>query len=138
MDLGMRHVLQDHGLEDKRDYTVVEIEFPKMMAALTAGRVDLGFLTTPFSVAPVKTGAVRVLFTMKDAMGGPSELTVIAARTPFIAAHRAALVDLFRGYRPRFALDSRSCQPSGSPAARRGFHQTAGREFRGLDFHQGR
>jgi NitT/TauT family transport system substrate-binding protein len=95
MDLGMRHVLQDHGLEDKRDYAVVEIEFPNMMAALTARRVDLGFLTTPFSVVPVKTGTVRVLFTMKDAIGGPSELTVIAARAPFIAAHRAELVDYF-------------------------------------------
>src|SRR5215469_5481129 len=35
MDLGMRHVLASHGLEDKRDYTVVEIEFPNMIAALT-------------------------------------------------------------------------------------------------------
>src|SRR5580704_11375018 len=59
MDLGMRYVLSTSGLEDKRDYTVVEIEFPNMMASLNAGRVDLGFLTTPFSVVPVKSGAVR-------------------------------------------------------------------------------
>ncbi len=95
MDIGMRAMLQRHGLEDKRDYSVVEIEFPNMMATLTAKRVDLGFLTTPFSVAPVKSGAVRVLFTEKQAMEGPSELTVIAARTPYIAANRAALVDYF-------------------------------------------
>lgn len=95
MDLGMRAMLKQHGLEDKRDYSVVEIEFPNMVAALTAKRVDLGFLTTPFSVAPVKSGDVRVLFTQKDAMEGPSELTIIAARTPYIAANRAALVDYF-------------------------------------------
>jgi NitT/TauT family transport system substrate-binding protein len=107
MDLGMRHVLASHGLEDKRDYTVVEIEFPNMIAALTAGRVDMGFLTTPFSVVPVKSGAVRVLSTMKDAMSGPSELTIIAARRPFIAAHRAVLVDYFEdtGRALRWILD---------------------------------
>jgi sulfonate transport system substrate-binding protein len=95
MDIGMRAMLKRHGLEDKRDYSVVEIEFPNMMAALTAKRVDLGFLTTPFSVEPMKTGQVRALFTEKDAMEGPSELTIIAARTPYIAANRAALVDYF-------------------------------------------
>jgi NitT/TauT family transport system substrate-binding protein len=95
MDLGMRYMMLTHGLEDKRDYSVVEIEFPNMVAAINAGRVDLGFLTTPFSIEPVKSGAVRVLFTMKDAMGGESELTVIAVRKPFIDAHRAALVDYF-------------------------------------------
>lgn len=114
MDLGMRYMLSVHGLEDKRDYTVVEIEFPNMMASLTAGRVDLGFLTTPFSVAPVKVGAVRVLFTMKDAMGGPSELTIIAARKPFIETHRAVLVDYFEdtGRALRWILD-----PANRPAA---------------------
>jgi len=95
MDIGMRAMLKRHGLEDKRDYTVVEIEFPNMMAALTAKRVDMGFLTTPFSVEPMKTKEVRALFTEKDAMEGPSELTIIAGRTPYIKANRAALVDYF-------------------------------------------
>jgi NitT/TauT family transport system substrate-binding protein len=95
MDIGMRAMLHRHGLEDKRDYSVVEIEFPNMMSALTAHRVDLGFLTTPFSVQPMKSGTVRALFTQKDAMEGPSELTIIAARTPYIAANRGALVDYF-------------------------------------------
>ena len=95
MDIGMRAMLKRHGLEDKRDYAVVEIEFPNMMAALTAKRVDMGFLTTPFSVEPMKTGKVRALFTEKEAMEGASELTIIAGRVPYIKAHRAALVDYF-------------------------------------------
>jgi sulfonate transport system substrate-binding protein len=107
MDLGMRYVLSTRGLEDKRDYTALEIEFPNMMASLNAGRIDMGFLTTPFSVVPVKSGAVRVLFTMKDAMSGPSELTVIAARKPFIDANRAVLIDYFEdtGRALRWILD---------------------------------
>jgi len=58
MDIGMRAMLKRHGLEDKRDYTVVEIEFPNMMSALTAKRVDMGFLTTPFSVEPIDRKSV--------------------------------------------------------------------------------
>jgi NitT/TauT family transport system substrate-binding protein len=106
--------LQNHGLIDKRDYSIVEIEFPNMMAALNAGRIDLGFLTTPFSIPAVKSGTVRVLFTMKEAMGGETELTVIAARAPFIAAHRAALVDYFEDTQRamRWMLD-----PANRPAA---------------------
>jgi sulfonate transport system substrate-binding protein len=95
MDIGMRAMLKRHGLEDKRDYQVVEIEFPNMMAAITAKRVDMGFLTTPFSVEPMKSGEVHALFTEKDAMEGPSELTIIAGRVPYIKANRAALVDYF-------------------------------------------
>ncbi len=114
MDLGMRYALQRKGLEDKRDYSVVEVEFPNMMAALNAGRIDLGFLTTPFSIAPVKAGTVRVLFTMKEAMGGETELTIIAARASFIAAHRAVLVDYFEDTQRamRWILD-----PANRPAA---------------------
>jgi ABC-type nitrate/sulfonate/bicarbonate transport system substrate-binding protein len=114
MDIGMRAMLQRHGLEDKHDYSVVEIEFPNMMAALTAKRVDLGFLTTPFSVEALKSGTVRVLFTEKDAMEGPSELTIIAARMPYIAANRAALVDYFEDTNRalRWILD-----PANRPAA---------------------
>ncbi len=95
MDIGLRAMLKRHGLEDKRDYTIVEIEFPNMLAAMTGKRVDLGFLTTPFSVDPMKSGQVHALFTEKDAMQGPSELTIIAGRTPYIKANRAALVDYF-------------------------------------------
>src|SRR6185437_12823140 len=94
----------------KRDYSVVEIEFPNMMAALTAKRVDMGFLTTPFSVAPMKSGQVRALFTEKDAMEGPSELTIIAGRTPYISANRAALVDYFEdtGRAMKWILDPKN------------------------------
>jgi sulfonate transport system substrate-binding protein len=95
MDLGLRAMLARHGLQDKRDYTIVEVEFPNIFPSLQSKRIDLGFLTTPFSINPVKSGEARVLFTQKDAMEGPSELTVIAARAPYIAANRAALVDYF-------------------------------------------
>ena len=94
MDTAMRVMLKKHGLEDKRDYQVVELDFPNMFAAVTSGKVDLASISLPFSIAAEKSGEVRTLFTMKDAIG-ESDMTIMTARAPFIAAHRAALVDFF-------------------------------------------
>ncbi len=95
MDMGFRNYALEHGMVDQRDYSVVEVVFPNMLAALEAKRIDLGFFTTPFSVNALKAKKIRVLFTMRQAMGGETELTIIAARKPYIEAHRAALVDYF-------------------------------------------
>ena len=94
MDTAMRVMLRKHGLEDKRDYQVVELDFPNMFSAVTSGKIDLASISLPFSIAAEKSGEVRTLFTMKDAIG-ESDMTIMAARAPFIAAHRAALVDFF-------------------------------------------
>ncbi|HXQ49471.1 MAG TPA: ABC transporter substrate-binding protein [Stellaceae bacterium] len=93
MDTAMRVMLRKHGLEDKRDYQVVELDFPNMFSAVTSGKVDLASISLPFSIAAEKSGEVRTLFTMKDAIG-ESDMTIMVARAPFIAAHRAALVDM--------------------------------------------
>jgi ABC-type nitrate/sulfonate/bicarbonate transport system substrate-binding protein len=94
MDTGMRIMLRRHGLEDRRDYRVVELDFPHQFPALLAGTIDLASIPLPFSIAVEKTGKARTLFTLKDAMG-ESDMTIITARGAFIAAHRAALVDFF-------------------------------------------
>jgi NitT/TauT family transport system substrate-binding protein len=94
MDTAMRVMLKKHGLEDKRDYQVVELDFPNMFAAVTSGKVDLASISLPFSIAAEKSGEVRTLFTMKDAIG-ESDMTIMTARASFIAQHRAALVDFF-------------------------------------------
>ena len=94
MDLAMRVLLRKHGLEDKRDYHVVELDFPNQFPALTAGKIDLASIPLPFSISVGKTGKARTLFTMRDAMG-ESDMTVMTGRGSFIAAHRAAIVDFF-------------------------------------------
>jgi sulfonate transport system substrate-binding protein len=94
IDMAMRKEMRDHGLEEKRDYQIVEIEFPNMIAALGEKKIDLAGLVTPFSLIARKEGKFRTLFTIKDAMG-EAQTTLMAARAPFIAAHRAALVDFF-------------------------------------------
>lgn len=108
VDVAMRKMLRDHGLEDKRDYKVTEIRFPNMGAALTEGKVDLIGTLMPFAPGVKKKGA-RVLFTMKDAMG-PSQMIFWAARQPFLDKNKAALKDFFEDHQRalRWFLDPKN------------------------------
>jgi len=108
VDVAMRKMLRDHGLEDKRDYTVTEIRFPNMGAALTEGKVDLIGTLMPFAPGVKKKGA-RVLFTMKDAMG-PSQMIFWGARQSFLDKNKAALKDFFEDHQRalRWFLDPKN------------------------------
>jgi len=95
IDIGLRMMLRQHGLEDKRDYTLIESIFPNMKAELLQHKVDLIATVPPFAYDPQLNSVAHVLFTQKDAMGGPSQLLVTSARQKFIDKNRAALVDYF-------------------------------------------
>jgi sulfonate transport system substrate-binding protein len=89
---GMLATLQKFGLQDKRDYTIIETPFPTMKGMLKDKKADLISVTTGFAADPELQGMARTLFTQKDGMG-PSALSFWAARSGFIAKNRAALVD---------------------------------------------
>lgn len=97
IDMAMRKIMLDHGMQEKRDYRIVEVEFPNMIPALKEKRVDLVGEVTPFSIEAHKDGAVRTLFTLKGAMGA-AQTTLLAARTGYINEHRAALTDFFEDW----------------------------------------
>jgi len=94
VDISMKAMLHQHGLESKRDYTVVEAPFPAMKAMLTEHKVDLIPAVLPFALDPELQNVANTLFTAKDAIG-VSQFVSFQARKPFIDAHRAALVDWF-------------------------------------------
>ncbi len=52
VDVAMRAMLRKGGLEDKRDYTVLEAPFPTMRAMLAEKKVDLIPAVLPFSLDP--------------------------------------------------------------------------------------
>ncbi|HUB94794.1 MAG TPA: ABC transporter substrate-binding protein [Stellaceae bacterium] len=95
IDIGLRIMLRKHGLEDKRDYTLVESMFPTMKPELLEHKVDLVSVVPPFAFDPQLNAVGHALFTQKEAMGGPSQLLTTVARKPFIDKNRAALVDYF-------------------------------------------
>ena len=93
IDVGLRAMLRRHGLDPRNDVTIVEVAFPNMRAALTERKVDLIGTGLPFAQDPALRAATRTLFTQREAIGR-SEMILWVARSGFIAAHRAAMVDL--------------------------------------------
>jgi sulfonate transport system substrate-binding protein len=94
VDIAMRYVLKKHGLEDKRDYTTVEVSLPNMFPMLAARKVDLVSLNTNYMHDPKVAAQVRTLFQEKDAFG-VTEFAFYCARTGFLERNKAALADFF-------------------------------------------
>ena len=92
VDIAMRAMLHKSGLEDKRDYTVIEAPFPTMRAMLAEKKVDMVSAVLPFSLDPALRKVAQPLFNARDAVG-VSQFTMWTARAGFIAQNRAALVD---------------------------------------------
>ena len=67
VDVATRAMLRKFGLEDKRDYTVVEAPFPTMRAMLAEKKVDLIPGVLPFSLDPELRKISRPLFIQRDA-----------------------------------------------------------------------
>jgi sulfonate transport system substrate-binding protein len=92
VDVAMRAMLRKYGLEDKRDYTVVESAFPTMRAMLGEKKVDMIPAVIPFSYDPELRKIGRTLFVQRDAIG-VTDMIVWTARKPFVDKNRAAMVD---------------------------------------------
>jgi NitT/TauT family transport system substrate-binding protein len=92
IDVGLRAMLQRHGLDPRKDVTIVEVAFPNMRAALGERKVDLIGTGLPFAQDPALRAAARTIFTQREAIGR-SEMIVWVARAGFLAANRPALVD---------------------------------------------
>ena len=92
VDVAMRAMLRKFGLEDKRDYTIVESAFPTMRAMLGEKKVDMIPAVVPFSYDPELRKVGRTLFVQRDAIG-ITDMIVWTARKPFLDKNRAAVVD---------------------------------------------
>jgi NitT/TauT family transport system substrate-binding protein len=92
IDMGLRVMLKRHNLEDKRDYTTVEVGFPNMKAMLGDGKADLVMVPAVFAYDPALRDMSRLLFTQKEALG-KSDMVVWSARAGFLAKNRAAVTD---------------------------------------------
>lgn len=92
VDVATRAMLRKAGLEDKRDYTVLETPFPTMRAMLAEKKVDIIPGVLPFSLDPELRKIARPIFTQREAIG-ETEMIIWAVRKSFIDQHRAAMVD---------------------------------------------
>jgi NitT/TauT family transport system substrate-binding protein len=92
VDIALRAMLRKNGLEDKRDYSLIETAFPNMKAQLIDHKVDLITGVVPFSQDPALRAVAHPLFVQKDALGS-SQMITMTTRAAFIQKNRAALVD---------------------------------------------
>jgi NitT/TauT family transport system substrate-binding protein len=92
IDVAIRAMLHKHGLEEKRDYTMLEGPLPAMPAMLLEKKADLIPAVLPFSFNPKLREEGKVLFEQKEALG-VTQMIVWTARKSFIDKHRAAMVD---------------------------------------------
>jgi NitT/TauT family transport system substrate-binding protein len=92
VDIASRAMLKKHGLEPKRDYTIVEGPLPAMPAMLIEKKADLVPIVLPFAFNPKLKAGGKVLFTQDEALG-KTQMIVLTARKSFVDTHRAAMVD---------------------------------------------
>ena len=119
VDVATRAMLRKFGLEDKRDYTVVEAPFPTMRAMLAEKKVDLIPGVLPFSLDPELRKIARTLYTQREAIG-VTEMIVWTARKPFLDKNRAAMVDFMEDTLRivRWYLDPKNQKEAAEIAAR--------------------
>jgi sulfonate transport system substrate-binding protein len=85
-------MLRKHGLEDKRDVTIIEIQVPNMKAALAEKKVALIAPLPPFTRDPELQSISRKLFDQREALG-VSQTIILTARAGSLAKNHAAWVD---------------------------------------------
>jgi len=91
LDIAVRAMLRQHHMEDKKDFTIIEIGLPNMKAVLLGKKADL--ISAGTSVGdPALRAAARNLFTQYDAIG-TTQMIVFAGRMGFLQKNRAAVVD---------------------------------------------
>jgi len=92
VDGAARARLAQEGLKDGDDYTIVEMRFAAMLAALEAGRIDMAFLNLPFSLTAQKKG-YKEMFNLVDVLG-EQQTVMWVAKEPWLKANKAAVTDL--------------------------------------------
>jgi sulfonate transport system substrate-binding protein len=92
VDVAMRTMLRKHGLEDKRDYAMIEAPLPTMRAMLADKKADLVPVVLPFALDPELRRIARPLFLNRDVVG-VTQLLVWTARQSFLDKNRAAMTD---------------------------------------------
>lgn len=92
VDVAIRAMLHKHGLEEKRDYTMLEGPLPAMPAMLLEKKADLIPAVLPFAFNPKLREQGKVLFNQTEALG-VTQMIVWTARKGFIEKNRAAMVD---------------------------------------------
>lgn len=93
VDIAIRAILMKNGLKPDRDYKIVTAGFPAMKAMLLEKKAALVPNVHPFDLNPEFQAKARPLFTNVDALEGPTQFIIYAARESWLKKNHAAVVD---------------------------------------------
>jgi sulfonate transport system substrate-binding protein len=92
-DMALRAITRKEGLQEKRDYTELEVAFANMKAVLFDKKADLIGLGVPaMSTDPALRDAASTLFTQRGSLG-PTAQVIWVARAGFLEKNRAMMLD---------------------------------------------
>lgn len=92
-DMALRAITRKDALQEKRDYTELEVAFANMKAVLLDRKADLIGLGVPaMSTDPALREVATTLFTQRNSLG-PTAQVIWVARSGFLEKNRAALLD---------------------------------------------
>lgn len=97
LDMIMKAMMLKHGMVDKRDFSVIEVNFANMKAVLLEKKAALVPSVLPWSRDPGFAAETRTLFTAADAMGKIA-LSFWTARQPFLDKNHDVMVDFLEDY----------------------------------------
>ena len=97
IDVKIRIMLLNHGLDPLKDLTMVEVPFPAIGPAIREKRVDTGTLAVPFNAIEENKGGVRPVQEVAEGLG-PTESIPIAARNEFLKKNGEAVRALLADY----------------------------------------
>jgi NitT/TauT family transport system substrate-binding protein len=92
-DMALRAIARKEGLQEKRDYTELEVAFANMKAVLLDRKADLIGLGVPaMSADSALRGVASTLFTQRDSLG-PTAQVIWVARAGFLEKNRSTMLD---------------------------------------------
>lgn len=96
-DSALQIVMSRAGMQEPRDYQIVEVRHSAMLPSLESQRVDAVPLVPPFNREAAANEDLAPLFSVGDAFG-PVETLMFTTTKDFLDQHRAALVDFMEDH----------------------------------------
>jgi ABC-type nitrate/sulfonate/bicarbonate transport system substrate-binding protein len=98
VEQGVRIMARKHGLNPDRDLTIVEGRPPFLPAMVRENKVQAATLFQPFFEDAMSKGDLKVLFTVSDIYGGPTDYVFMIFEEKFLKANQRAVRDYVEDY----------------------------------------
>jgi sulfonate transport system substrate-binding protein len=110
VEQGVRIMARKHGLNPDRDLTIVEGRPPFLPAMVRENKVQAATLFQPFYEEAMSKGDLKVLFTVSDIYGGPTDYVFMIFEEKFLKANERAVRDYVEDYlrAVNWSLDNRA------------------------------